>query len=204
MRKPAQCDHLVYFSTALTYLRSKVTHLNIGIGGIERGREERKGRGRIIKALSGWAQLELNPLFWEKKRRRWRMKETRRKQDKGIKEHSIISWGTDQAEEAKQTEVACSVSRIIWLQHILAPSSAFYLHWRFLVAPNISRLPTVSEVWSIVFPFLGGNVEFSRWRLCVPVYWTKHFGLFIKVSSAGCLFFLLTSRSIEILILLLC
>lgn len=93
MRNPARCDLLVYFSTALTYLFSKVTHLNIGIRGIERDREERGGGGRIIKALSGWAQFELNLLFPEEKKKGKgrRRKETRRKQDKGIKEHSIIS-----------------------------------------------------------------------------------------------------------------
>lgn len=89
MRDPTRCDLPVYFATALTYLFSKVTHLNIGTEGVDRDREGRRG-GRIIKALSAWAQFKLNPLL-PKKGKGWRRMETSRKQDKRIKEHKINS-----------------------------------------------------------------------------------------------------------------
>lgn len=140
MREPAQSHLLLYFS-ALTYLRSRVTHLNIVMRG---WREERK---RIIKAPSGCARFELSPDFW---RRRGR-KETRRSRDKGMKEQSIISCGAHQDEAAKQTEVSCSLSRVLSLP-VLLPA----------FAPHISRLLTASEVWSII---CGSKAECSRWRL---------------------------------------
>lgn len=80
MRDPARCDLPVYFATALTYLFSKVTHLNIGTEGVDRDREGRGGR--IIKALSAWAQFKLNPLLPRKKERGgegWRQAESKTK-----------------------------------------------------------------------------------------------------------------------------
>lgn len=44
---------------------SKVTHLNI-----DRQGEERGGRGRIIKALSGWTQFEFIPGEKKEKKRK--------------------------------------------------------------------------------------------------------------------------------------
>lgn len=72
MRNPARCDLTVYFSTALTYLFSKITFLNIGIEGVDRDREERRGGSRIIKPLYSLAQFELNPPSPEKNKKRKR------------------------------------------------------------------------------------------------------------------------------------
>lgn len=78
----------------MTYLFSKVTHLNISIWGDrkkERQRREEK-EAELSKRFLVGLSFKLIHFFQKKKKGKGRRrKETRRKQDKGIKEHSIIS-----------------------------------------------------------------------------------------------------------------
>lgn len=143
MRNRAQCDLLVYFSTALTYLFSNVTKLNIDTGGGGRRQGEWKKNYQSTFCLgSVWIKSTFSRK--EKGRRRT---ETSREQDKGIKERSIISRDTDRAEEERQTENGGPLGvTYCWFA---AHSTCFQLFSPALSPLRLSKhQPAADRLWS--------------------------------------------------------